>query len=584
VIGYKRRATRGLAGLLLLAVVVTGCTGVPVSSRPQVIERIGGEQTSAPSPPGPQAGAEPRAIVSGFLSNNAAADAHHNAARAYLTSEANNRWSDASVTVVDDPRISNPDAQNRITVTGALIGTIDASGIYTGSQVIGGGGQIKTATFALRKVEGEWRIDGLQNGLIISYSQFQAYYTQRTVYFYDQAEQRLVPDPRFSALQDADQLSTWLMTQMVGGARPELQDATKTELPAQADPRRVTVTVGQVFKVEIPGTSQLADATRSRLAAQVALTLEPALFGGRLSITDGGHAVVIPIVGGTEFQASDFSDLLTPPVVSPALYYLDPNGSIVDATGDPLPGPLGSGAYRFAAFALAQAGGVRGGTGMYAAGTVGAEGAQQLYVGRADAMLHPVAGVSGQLSRPAWAPFLDEVWIGAGTSLYRAGLTGKAQMIPINAGGDKALGTIQAVRLSPEGSRVALVMRNADGVGQIWLGAVIRSGDAIQVSDLRLLSPSGVSITDVAWNDSLKLFAVGHRLNGAANVYELQSDGSLWTARGTPDLPGAPESITVAEHVVAAVSQAESVWVQRGGSWGSPSSGTAHGTNPAYVE
>lgn len=571
--------------LLFFAVVaLAGCTGVPVGSHPHVIETIGGDQTSPPSPPGPQSGAEPRAIVSGFLSNNAEADAHHNAARAYLTTEANNRWSDATVTVVDDPRISNPDAQNRITVTGDLIGTIDASGIYTGSQVIGSAGVVKTATFALRKVKNEWRIDGLQNGLIISYSQFQAYYTQRTVYFYDQAEQRPVPDPRFTALQDAGQLSTWLMTQMVGGARPELQEATKTELPAQADPRRVTVTVGPVFKVEIPGSSQLADATRSRLAAQVALTLEPALFGSPASITDGGRPVEIPAVGSTDFAASDFTDLLAPAVISPALYYLDPNGAIVDAEADPLSGPLGAGAYHFSSFALAQAGGPRGGTGMYAAGTVGAEGAQHMYVGRADATLHQVAGVSGPLSRPAWAPFLDEVWIASGASLYRARLTGPAHRIPVSAGGDKVLGTIRAVRLSPEGSRVALVMQNADGAGQIWLGAVIRSGDAVQVGDLRLLSPSGVSISDVAWNDSLKLFAVGHNISGAANVYELQSDGSLWTTRGTPDLPGAPDNITVAQHVVAAVQAANSVWVQRGGSWASPSSGTAHGTSPAYVE
>jgi len=570
--------------LLAATVALAGCTGVPLSSRPQVIETIGGGQGSPASPPGPAPGAEPRAIVSGFLVNNAASDAHHNAARTYLTTEANNRWSDATVTIVEDPRVSNPDAQNRVTVTGELIGTVDASGIYSGSQVIGSGGVIKTATFALRKVDGQWRIDSLQNGLIISYAQFQAYYTQRTVYFYDQDEQRLVPDPRFTALQDFGQLATWLMAQLVGGARPELQDATKTELPAQADPRRVTATTGAVLKIDIPGASQLAAATRSRLAAQVALTLEPVLFAGEASIIDGGRPVEIPVVGSAQFGVANFADLLAPTVTDPGLYYLNTNGAIVDADGDPLPGPLGSGAYHFASFALAAAGGARGGSGMYAAGTVGASGNQHLYVGRSDALLHQVPGVSGQLSRPAWAPFRSEVWVASGPSLYRVGLTGAARPIPVTAGGDKVAGTIRAVRLSPEGARVALVTQNSEGVGQIWLGSVIRSGDAVQVGDLRLISPAGASITDVAWNDALKLFAVGRNINGAANVYELQSDGSLWTARGTPNLPAAPDNITVAQHVVAAVQAANSVWVQSGGSWGSPSSGTAHGTSPAYVE
>ncbi len=68
-------------------------------------------------------------------------------------------------------------------------------------------------------------------------------------------------------------------------------------------------------------------------------------------------------------------------------------------------------------------------------------------------------------------------------------------------------------------------------------------------------------------------------------MYEVQVDGSLWTARtGTEDLPGAPDSITVAENVPAWVSVGGTVWTQAGGSWTSPNGGATESTDPVYGE
>jgi len=570
--------------LVALAATLAGCTVVPSGSSPEIVQSVGNAGPTPVAEFSPQPGAEPRAIVSGFLGSNASQDTHHLAARNFLTAEANNRWADSTVTVVDNLQVGNPDSKNRVTVTGQLVGRIDASGIYTPSQVVGTGGVLASFTYTLRRVNNQWRIDTMQpGGLLITAQQFQDVYVQRVVYFFDQDEERLVPDPRFTALRDPTLLATWLMAQLAGGARPELLTGTQSELSAQADPRRVTVSPGPPMKIEVPGSSQGKPATRDKLAAQIALTLVPAVGAGQLTITDGGRPIDIPRTSGPVFTAAPFEAAVEPANHDPELYWLNAQGRVmVRSTGEPIPGPMGSGDYHLDAVAIGK---VPGAQPTRAAGTVTENGKQRLYVGTVDA-LHATTILHAKLSRPAWVPFRNEVWIGVGPELYRTTSQGtRPSAVPVTAaGGGKLNGDVVAVRLSPEGSRVALVVRTSDGVGQLWLGSVARANDAVQVSNLQVISPTGVSVTDIGWNDELKLFAVGSNIGTSAHIYEVQCDGSFWTARGTSNLPPGLDSITVAEGQPAAVSADDTVWKQSGSSWESPTTGTAFGTNPVYLE
>jgi hypothetical protein len=115
---------------------------------------------------------------------------------------------------------------------------------------------------------------------------------------------------------------------------------------------------------------------------------------------------------------------------------------------------------------------------------------------------------------------------------------------------------------------------------------VIRSSGQVQVDNLEAITPIGVLLTDVAWNDELKLFVTGRYTTGEASVFEVQVDGSLWTPRAITGLPEAPDSITVAANVPAWVSAGGTVWTQRGSSWISPSAAAneTDGTKPVYLE
>lgn len=580
-----------IAAVAAAVAVLAGCTGVPTSSAPQVVQSVGNTpQYSAPLEDSPQPGDDPRSIVTGFLGTNASEDARHLAARRFLTAEANNQWSDTKVYVLDAVQVGNPDARHRVAATGQVVGTIDANGIYTSSQVVGSDGVPSTFNYTLRQVSGQWRIDKIQpGGLVISYQQFVDLYAQQAVYFFDQDEKRLVPDPRFTALRDPVALATWLMAQLAGGARPELQAATQSELPNLSDPpRRVTVDAGPPMRVEITGAGQLAPATRDRLAAQVALTLVPAVgMGGQLTISDGGRPVDIPAANGTVFSAAEFEKASEPVNTNPELYWLDDNGRVVeDSTGERLAGPLGNGDYHLDAVGLAR---LDDDSTTLAAGTVLEDGRHRLYAGTSD-KLHATTISDQHLSRPAWAPDRDEVWVGAGTKLYRTSSSPRtpATVVPVTAAaGSKVSGNVLAVRFSPEGSRVALVIGTPDSA-QLWLGSVVRSTQSVQVSNLQVISPSGVSIRDVGWNDQLKLFVIGQiGAAGSAHVYEVQCDGSEWSSRNTLALPGPPDSITVAVGQLAAVSAGDptTVWVQSSSSWTSATSGpSTPGTNPIYLE
>jgi hypothetical protein len=570
--------------LLLLgaAVALAACSAVPTSSSVEVIHSVPVGQPAGPVDISPAAGADARTIVSGFLEANAASDPNHNAARSFLTPEEKNRWLDATaITVIDSPEISNL-VGGKVTVTGREIGTIDATGVYTPAlrgNGTGTGGPPLSLAFGMQQVKGQWRIDALQSGLLISQAQFEQY-QQRALYFFDVPEEHLVPDPRYTQLSDPHDLAAWLLAGLARGPRGGLQ----TGLPNQADPKRVQIEFpsdSSITKVEIPGAGQLDTRNRDRLGAQVARTLAQAGVGD-LEITDGGRPVRIPAVGGDTFSASDLTGQFEVTPADTALYYIH-DGAVLTASGRRLAGKLGAGSYDLTSVAMSPPVQSTGPSGLLVAGVRGTGPDQSLDIGTAASLV--ATRLHGELSRPAWAPDVPEVWIGAGANLYRVSANGTIHLVPVDAAVGKASGTVIAVRLSPEGSRVALVLKAPDGSAQIYVGAVVRGTSDVRVADLAPISPQSIAVNDVAWNDQLKLFAIGtDETTGSWGLYEVQCDGSLWTLRNNSGLPQAPDSLTVAAGSVAVVSAGDTVWQQQAGSWGSLLGDNTRGTNPIYVE
>lgn len=578
---------RRLAALAAVAATlsVAGCTEIPSSSTPEVVvTRIGAASPSGSLISTPIPGADPRTIVGDFLEASATDDPSHAAARGFLTAEGKNRWQDNTVTVLDSFKISNF-GNGSVTLTGRPIGTVSSTGIYTPTlQGDGTGGAPISYSFIMKQVAGQWRIDSLHNGIFVTADRFEQLYEQHTLYFLDQSGQHVVPDPRYTALTDPALLANWLVAQMVSGPRPDLSDVVTSVLPAQTSgASRVVVTIGSPTTIEFPGSSTLDPQTRNGLAAQLGLTLNQVPVVGDMTIVDTGGPVTIPLTGSARFSASSFDAEVKPAVHVPSLFYIR-GGGVVDETGKQLPGTVGNGTYGLTSAALAN-----GSSGdLRVAGVSGSGAKARLLVGTVSTGLR-ATNVRGVLSRPAWAPDGSEVWVGNGSAVLRADVSGKVTPVQV-AANTAVTGSVTALRFSPEGSRVAMVVTAADGTAQVWIGSVVRSPAQVRIDALDPITPPGIAIKDVAWNDPLKLFVIG-RVRGPSdegNVYEVQVDGSLWTPRNITNLPQDPDSIAVAENQLAWVSAGTTVWVQRAGSWASPgvspTSGEVHGTNPVYLE
>lgn len=590
----RRRPDRPLYAVLVVAVaaLLGGCTGVPTSSTPQVIESVA--RPSQTPEPAPLPYANTMSIVSGFLAANASGDKRP--ARLYLTPEEKNKWSDSSGTTIlgslDLEPSDTPAGSDTVTVTvtGDLVGTISPSGVFTPN--LQGSAPPQSQMVTLTKVKGQWRISGLTyNGLLISEAQFEQVYQPEFIYFFDQAGARMVPYLRYTSLTDSQLLAGWLMSQL---ASPPSASPTSTDLPSIPDASQVEVTVGGgLITVALPGASKLDVLTKYRMAAQVAYTLDAAAPGAPMRITDGNTPVVIPELKAATFYKSDFAQYEPPTINNPQLYYVY-QGGVYDASGAALPGVLGNGSRNLTSVALARISPSP--RVLSVAATSGTGSEMRLLLGQTGGSLHETA-VTGALSRPAWAPGLDELWIGDGKTLYRVDGSGVTHAVPILPTSGTVSGTITAVRLSPDGSLVALVIAASGVAAQIWIGVVARTQNAVQVSGLTAISPADKIVEDVAWDGPCDLDAVGHDLKAPhkPSVYTVRCDGSRWTQpseQGIGNLPqGGASSITVLPGASAAVAAGGAVWVQSGttitgsaATWVGLSGKYTPGRNPVYAQ
>jgi len=586
----RARWRRLLVAALAVPLTLAGCTGVPDSSAPQTVEPVNADPNGSPTTAEPLKGAGPPRIVRDFLDANATVDqsdpTKHTAARAYLTAAARNQWSDQRVTIIKDRQIKTYDPHTgRLLVYGRVIGTINASGIYQPAQQgSGDGGPATQFPFTLKRVDGQYRIDELHGGLLLTDDQFRESYQQHVIYYYDQSDRYLVPDVRWSAIRatgsDLPQLVSWLVDQLVSAPRPELQDVVSTDtFPAQVTPDRVTVRgSADALQIEIPGSSQLDASVRNKLALQLSRTLDE-VVSGTITITDGGTPVTIPEVGSTVFSPGALADTPSDDDPTGNVYYLY-NGRVDDEVGRYISGPLGTGVYNLTSVAVMRRGSS---FPLQFAATSGSGSDMRLLVGTQAGLQQ--TSVHGQLSRPTWAPGgINEVWIGVGSQLHRLtvkGTTAKDSIVQLS--GTTVGGRIRAVRVSPDGSQVALVVSGAGTTAQLFVGAIVRDSSGVRVVGLASISPPGVIVTDADWTTPLRLVLIGGTKPTNGNIYEVGVDGSFWVAKGTVGLPDPPVSIT-ASAVGTWVEAGAQVWSQSGATWQSPSptSGQVYGRAPVY--
>ncbi len=270
---------RRLWALGLIAVMaLSGCAAIPTSG-PIHTGDVALNDPGQPIPLGlePQQDASPEAIVYGFLAaSQAGLIDQFVGARKFLTYQAASDWVPTTRLLVY-PSTTQPDVEAQpdgtVVVRVPVQGSLDDTGVYTEASA---GSREELAMELTQNTGGQWRISSLDDVVVMSSSDFSAYYRQVAVYFASPDRKYLVPDVRWFPANGAP---SYAARALLAGPSPWLRDAVVSGAPegTRLGAAGVDISADQTATVDLTAAAAGADAAdRSLLIAQLTQTLERA--------------------------------------------------------------------------------------------------------------------------------------------------------------------------------------------------------------------------------------------------------------------------------------------------------------------
>ncbi|QCB93166.1 LpqB family beta-propeller domain-containing protein [Cellulomonas shaoxiangyii] len=475
-----RRVRAGLVAAACAA-ALAGCVALPTSG-PVV---AGDGQVNEPEgivvlAQGPQADAGPADIVEGFLLAGAAeVTGDFVVAREFLAGDARSEWDPTAGATVARSVEFEATSETQVTVELDVVGKVDDGGRFAETSAAAR----ESARFELvQDGDGDWRITHAPDGVIITPATMDQQYRAVTLWFLTPDADMLVPEVRWFPQRDRN-LPTAVVKALLAGPSPWLRDAVSSAVPAGVELKPEAVLVeGGVAEVSLQPVGVVQEADRGLLLAQLEESLRPlgiasvqVRAGG--VVLDGGAADV-PTATGGELEVLA-------------------GGRVVSLTGSE-PAPVDD----VAAVEGAAPQGL-------------ARGRGDLRVALADPgtlVTVPAAGQPGEVlaaGAALAAPSVDRhgwVWT-ARTSTAGPLVATRPGAAPVDVTGDWLAGrTVDALRVSADGTRIAVVSSGPDGVS-LDVAGVVRDESA---APLRLgapvragarLAPTGA----VVWVDDVTL-------------------------------------------------------------------------------
>lgn len=564
--GARRRSWRAVAYAALGVVLLAGCASMPDSGDLRDVESTPRQDTGVRVFAMPPAdGAGPGEIMQGFLEALTSDDPGYDTARKYLTADAARTWRPEQSTTVlangptieTDCRPGGREETNSVTcvLAGSQVATVDAEQAYQPAD----GTYRKKLHLVKDAKNGQWRIDGLPDGVVMGKSDFQRNYRSVDKYYFasnasvgESGQPAAVADPVF--VRSKVDPMTQLVRSLLKGPTTWLEPVVRSSFPtgtalqkgasglAPDDQNKLTVPLNLK-------PSRVAPGKCTEMATQMLFTLRnlaPTLESVELLGTGGDRLCEL-----REERAEDVAwhgSSKRPEY----LYFLDGKHRMVrmqtgstGTTSMPVPGPLGEGGRGLQSVAVSRD--------EHTAAAVGDEG-RTLYVtslasdGSLGEPLVTSAGTTPdhRLATPSWDARGD-LWV-ADRDPHRP------RLFVLEQGADKPepvavadlSGQIKDARVAADGARIALVVEK-DGKQSLFIGRIQRddgTGQGISVDGLRSAAPDLEQISAISWAGDSRLLVVGQEQGGVQQMRYVQVDGS------TLDGP-APGALTSVKAIAA---------------------------------
>lgn len=573
------RAQRHLAAIFIVLVSLlgaAGCVTVPTSGP---VDKVEGQQPGcqncvnvevAP----PAMGAEPREIVEGYLRATSNYQPNYSVAKQFLTQMAAEKWSPEEGVSIYRGSLTAI-AENAVRLEGQLVGSLARDRTYTAHDR-----KLRVDFGLVEENNGEWRIDKPPPGLMVEEFWFKSFYQPYDVYFIGNGSS-LVPDRIYlPALSNPANVASALIKALLNGPSKGLRPAVSSAIPPNTDLSVDSVTItDEIAEVSLSDSVlALPDLKRSLLAAQIVYTLKQ--IGGVKGVLIKVNQQPYRVPGSDPNSLAISVDSIPrdldpiPFVAGEQLYAVQERvvkqvATTSDSpTASKLPGPLGERDYAIDALAVSVT------NTDFAITTNGRTVLRRAPLADEEPTL--LLSNFSNLLRPQFTRY-GELWV--------IGREGDRQRIWMSTADKKKFvidspllrdRNVKAFKISPDGTRMALVRSTSEIEDELVLARIIRS-DKITVDYWRTLDttqtnmPAIHRIRDVAWLDATELLVLGASDAAATMLtpFRVVEDASRITAHGERQNWAATE-LTVLPRTQAAIivdRTAHRTWKYDGNQW-----------------
>jgi hypothetical protein len=542
-----RRFGRALVAGLLAAGALVGC-GVPDSGDPVAVPNKKLEQGSQAVNAdlvGPRPEGTAKDTIALLLDAGGRTQNRDRIAEKFLTPRAQEAWKRAATDALlyrltETTIVGQTESTAVLRLGGTVTGSVTDLGVYRP--------QNRPLTFSVNLVkQGVWLIDSALPAGLVRDTEFESSFLPVPLYFPvlggDTGGGRddvLVPELRFMDRNAPEEsLLTPIVRALLRGPSPWLAPVTRNPLPKNTA-LRGNVTLADLNSDVVVDLSQDVESAKSvdlkAFTAQVAWSLR-AYFERDVRLQVNGQSLAVPgvdAVQGLEHWGR-YNAMEGP---SQQLYYVS-KGVLrrhgeVETSVDTIPGGKDATSGVLTAAVSLDGLGV-------AVVKQASAGRQALWIGAAQgplqqASLGPATLYGRSISRPTWGHGHGGVLVSVDGVLYRVDRGGAASKV--SAPGIR--GPIRAIRLAPDGARLAVVI--GDGAGaKAYVGLLQPVADSAVpiLRDLRPLVVPVARIQDVGWSFDTPgtVLVAGQGADNSALVREASVDGAVTSETSRTGLP-----------------------------------------------